>query len=125
TYAPGAELPSAPRLDHPVVAGLNPAMLQSRLKLPPDLRLAQTPDKLAEQAAQALLQEAEARMQMCRLWATAGAIQDAQREQHAFLGCLAQARATIAAIERAGPLKSSAALQQRADRVEQENAESA
>jgi hypothetical protein len=122
SYPASAEHLASPRMDHPTVAGVEPAAWQSRLWLPSAYRLDPAPAALAERAAGASLQEAEAWMQLCALWAAAGATAEAQREQETFFQLLEQARTSLAAQEQAGEADA-AQGKERADRLEQQNAE--
>jgi hypothetical protein len=122
TYTEGTEGPETPRLDAPTVDGLNPADLQRTLWLPSEYQLAPPLPALAARAAETLLQDAEARLRLCALWAeTSGAASGLVREQQMLQVDLEQVRARAAAIARAGDSASAAELRRKADQVENEN----
>jgi hypothetical protein len=106
TYPAGLEGARSPRLNTASVAGLDAGVFEGSFWLPAAYQQPLLPADIGARAAEAMLNQAGARMRLCSLWVGAGATRgDLQREQQAFHDDLKQAGATLALLDGTGDLK--------------------
>jgi hypothetical protein len=113
---------ATPILAPPSIEGVAPDAIRQRFWLPSAYEPINAPARLGERGADLLLRQAEARMQLCRLWAEARPpVDELRREQQAFHALLHAANARIAQLGRHGAV-GAAELGDRATQLARENA---
>lgn len=121
TYDRGERL-AAPRLARPAVEGLAVGAIPCCFWLPAGYELPSIPARTDAGSADRLLRQAEARMQLCRLWSqTRPPIEQLRREQQAFHGDIADANAAIQQLARLAAVDTTA-LASRSRQLVKENA---